>query len=149
MTVFDVILTTDTRLKIRNIVTDLFKGRNMTNVEKIDYAVNRVCLELENKDAGEIRIDNDIIVGAETPIAMLLTGPFTPVMKDGKKYMSYSDDYICVFASTNYAKLVKCSTPVSRPNGWGDEEDCIVGNPIYVTATCRDMDGIYDTMYYD
>lgn len=142
------VLTTDTRLKIKRLLTDLFYGRNMTNETEIAYAIDCVCLGLEKREAKEVCIDNDVIVGAIIPIALLHMTRHTPVVRDNKKYLGTSEDTICVFASTNYAKLVKESISILKPNCWGDVEDVVIQDPVYTTATCRDMDGIYDTLYY-
>ena len=104
-------------------------------------------LRTRNRPNGDIDVDGQTVNGAEFAVAMLFTGPSSPEVRDGKKYMKYVDEYITILVESNIVRLVKCSVPIIRPNGWGDEEDCIQDPPVYTTATQRDLDGIYEMMY--
>ena len=87
------VLTTDTMIKIKRLLTDLFHSHNMMDQSKIDYSINRVCMELENRPVSDICIDNDVLQGAEIAVAMIFTAPSVPEEVNGKKYMRYNDDY--------------------------------------------------------
>ena len=141
------VITTSARLQITNLLKDLYHRQNINKQSTIEYAINRVCLELENRPNGDIDVDGQTVHGAEFAVAMLFTGPSSPEVRDGKKYMKYVDEYISILVESNVARLVKCSVPTVRPNGWGDEEDCILEQPIYTAVTQRDFDGIYEMMY--
>ena len=141
------VVTTNIRLQIKNLLTDLYSRQNITRQDIIEYAINRVCLELENRPNSDICVDDKTVNGAEFAVAMLFTGPSSPEVRDGKKYMKYVDEYISILVESNIVRLVKCSVPIIRPNGWGDEEDCIQDPPVYTIATQRDLDGIYEMMY--
>lgn len=134
-------------MQIRNLLKNLYKRQNITNKDTIEYAINRVCLEFENRPESDICVNGQIVHGAELAVAMLFTGPSTPEVRDGKKYMRYVDEYISILVESDIARLVKCSVPTVRPNGWGDEEDYILEPPIYTAVTQRDFDGIYEMMY--
>ena len=141
------VITTSARLQITNLLKDLYHRQNINKQSTIEYAINRVCLELENRPNSDICVDGQTVNGAEFAVAMLFTGPSSPEVRDGKKYMQYVDEYISILVEANVVRLVKCSVPIIRPNGWGDEEDCIQDPPVYTTATKRDLDGIYEMMY--
>jgi hypothetical protein len=128
-------------------MTDIYKGRNITDRDKIDYAIERVLVELTNKEPKQFVVGSDYVDGCIVHVADLYSQPCKHVEQDGKKYLSCSEDSICIFAAENYATLIKECYPMMRPNGWGDEEDVIPGTPTYTLATCRDMDGIYDLVY--
>ena len=141
------ILTTTTRLRVRNLIRTLCEDRNITNADEVSYVVDRVIGELEKLEPKTIKVDASEFQGCVTPLAALYTLPTSKAEKDGKHYVKVIDEWICVLAAENYAAFVKESTPTYRPDGWGDDEDVIQEEPTYVLATCRDMDGIYDVLY--
>lgn len=141
------VLTNDTRLQIKRHITDLFIGQSITDQKQIAFAIKAICNELENREDQTMAIDNHAFVGVAIPVALMHQAKYTPVSYNNKKYLSFTDDTICIFASRNYAKLIKESVTIMEPNGWGDSEDVMMSSPVYTHATCADMDAIYDTVY--
>lgn len=141
------IITNTTRLGIKHLMISMYNGRNINDQEKIDFAIERVLAALANQEPRTFAIGDDNIDGCIVHVANLHSPICEHVEREGKKYLSCSEDSICVFAGENYSAMIKECLPIMQPNCWGDEEDVIVGTPTYVRATCRDMDGIYDLAY--
>lgn len=141
------VLTTTTRLTVKNLVKDLYAGRGVTNHDKVDLAIERILGNLEQETPRVFTVNGESIVGCVIPVASMWSTPPERVERDGKKYLRVDDSYIAVFAAENYAKLVKQKTYELMPNGWGNEEDAIVEGTTYTNATIRDMDGIFDILY--
>jgi hypothetical protein len=131
----------------KNIIKNMYNGHGVFDVDKIWYAVDCVLAELEIQEARLFTIGNDEMKGCVTPVAELYSTKCEHVEQDGKKYLACSEDYICVFASENYAALVTERMPVLRPNGWGSDEDAICGTRTYTKSICRDMDGVFDLLH--
>lgn len=140
-------ITTTTRLMIKNIIKNMYKGHGVFDVDKIEYAVDCILAELEAQEARLFTIGNNEMKGCVVPVAELYSTKCEHVERDGQKYLACSEDYICVFAAENYAALVTERMPILRPNGWGDHEDTICEAKMYTKSTCRDMDGIFDLVY--
>ena len=139
-------ITTTTRIMAKNLIKNMYKGHSIFDVDKIEYAIDCILAELERKDSKPYTIDDETIRGCIVPVAELYT-KCEHVEKDGKKYLSDSEDYICVFAAENYAALVTEHVAVLHPHCWGNAEDAICGEAIYTKSTCRDMDGIFDLLH--
>jgi hypothetical protein len=125
----------------------VYASKNVTESDKIEYAIDRVLSKLECQEIKQFTIDDDAISGCVVPVAEMYSRKCNQVERDGKKYLSCSDDCICIFAAENYAAIVTERTHILRPNGWGDDEDVIVEDVVYTKSTCRDMDGIFDLIY--
>ena len=140
------IVTNTTRIMIKNLIKNMYKGHGVFDVDKIECAIDCILSELNHKETKPFAIDGKEMVGCVVPVAELYS-KCEHIERDGKKYLSCSEDYICVFAAEGYAVLVTEHVSVMRPNGWGDCEDVIVGETIYTNSTCRDMDGIFDLLH--
>ena len=140
-------ITTTTRLMVKNIIKNMYKGHGIFDVDKIEYAIDCILAELENQEVRIFAIDNEEMKGCITPVAELYSTKCEHVEQDGNKYLACSEDSICVFTAENYAALVTERMPVLRPNGWGGAEDVICGDRVYTKSTCRDMDGIFDLLH--
>lgn len=141
-------ITTTTRLMTKNIIKDMYKGHGVFDVDKIEFAIDCILAELEKQEAKLLAIDKTEITGCVVPVAELYSTKCDHVERDGKKYLSCSEDYICLFAAEGYAALVTERMPVLMPNGWGTAEDAICGERVYTKSTCRDMDGIFDLLHH-
>jgi hypothetical protein len=140
-------ITNTTRLRIKHLMTDMYKGHNVKDTEKIEYAIDRVLGELENQQIKTYAIGNDTMRGCIVPVAELFSTRCEHVELNDKKYLSNSEESICIFAAENYAALIKAHVPYLMPNGWGDAEEVVYSMAVYTTATCRDMDCIYELVY--
>jgi hypothetical protein len=126
----------------------MYKRKKVTDNDVINFAIARVLSAIQSMGAQQFEIGDATIIGCAFPIAALYPQKYTPVEQDGKKYLSYSDEWLCVFASENYATLIKECTPTLKPNGWGSHTNIIYGEHTYAMPTSRDMNRIFALIRY-
>ena len=140
-------ITNTTRLRVKHLMTDMYKGHNIADRDKIDYAIDRVLYELEKQEMEQVVVGSDYVVGCVVPVADLFSKGLRRAEVDGKKCWSGLEENICMFAAENYATLIKKSTQRLIPYGCKELKDITWKEPKYTLATCRDMDGIFEFVY--
>lgn len=142
------VLTTTTKIAIKHLLENLYHGRESFDNKIVDYAFERVCEDLENKTVAIIKVDGSEFVGQVSIVALLAYYKTEFVERNGKKYVKHPDENIHILAAENYATMVKETTMVYKPRGWGNGvTDSIIENPTYTMATCNDLDCINDANF--
>ena len=136
------VLTIDTKLKIRHMVTDIYKNRGVTNNSVINYAIEDIYYKLEEQEPITIVVDDAEFNGQVVPFAMMNARDIDVVEIEDKLYIETSDDWLCILAAENYAEFVKEMTPAYLPKGWGTSEDILYDEPTYALVTSDDINTI-------